>query len=224
MDFASPRAAREMYSRAAWTIGFALVVYFINRAEYPGPAAVLTAVLVLIGVVMAGIGYGLNWISTEGQKAVYAQILDGLALQGSERVLCLSHELGLEAAKRLKSGRVISIGDTESNEAARELAKNQGLVDRIRFEAGDVSTKLTYPDANFDVVLASRALADLNQDKAIGELTRVLKAGGRLSLHETEAFASCESAAAAANVADIAISPTNLPLGLGGRVLFARKK
>ncbi len=56
MGFASPHAAREMYSRAAWTIAFAVVVYFINRAEYPGPAATLAVVITLIGVALAGIG------------------------------------------------------------------------------------------------------------------------------------------------------------------------
>jgi SAM-dependent methyltransferase len=222
MDFASPHAAREMYSRAAWTIGFALVLYFINRAEYPGPAATLAAVIALIGVAMAGIGYALNWLSTDGQNAIQAQILDGLALQGSERVLSLSHELGIEAAKRLKSGKVISLGETDENEAARESAKNQGLIDRIRFESADLA-KLSYPDANFDTVLSSRALGDLDREKAIRELVRVLKPGGRLTIHETSDIAAFQRLLAEAKLSEVTVTPASLPLGLGGSVLTARK-
>ena len=46
----APRIVRRMFSRAAWTLGVALVIYFINRAEYPGPAARMCGVLALIGL------------------------------------------------------------------------------------------------------------------------------------------------------------------------------
>ena len=223
MGFASPHAAREMYSRAAWTIAFAVVVYFINRAEYPGPAATLAVVITLIGVALAGIGYSLHWIATEGRKAVYAQIGNGLNLQGAERVLSLSHDLGIEVAQQLKSGKVISLGDTAANEAARESAKNQGLIDRIRFESGDLTTKLSYPDANFDLILSSQALTDVDRDKALRELLRVLKPGGSLTIHESSDITSFERPLRDAGVSSVTNTPTPLPLGLGGRILTATK-
>ncbi len=222
MSFASPHAAREMYSRAVWTFAFAVVLYFINRAEYPGPAAVLAGVIALIALALAGIGYGLHWIATEGQKAVYAQILGGLQLQGSERVLSLSHDLGIEVARQLKSGKVISLGDTAANEAARESAKNQGLIDRIRFESADL-TKLSYPDSNFDVIVSSRALADVDHGKAVRELLRVLKPGGSLTLHETSDLSTPERLLRDSQAAHVTLAPAGLPLGLGGRLLAARK-
>jgi SAM-dependent methyltransferase len=217
MDFVSTHNAREMYSRAAWTIGFAVVLYFINRAEYPGPAATLFVVLTLIGLALAAIGYGLNWLATEGQRRVREQILDTLQLQGSERILSLSHELGLEAAKRLKSGKVISLGDTASNEAAREAAKQAGLGDKIRFESGDVGTKLSYPDANFDAVIASGVLSGLKPSAIVGELLRVLKPGAQLVLHQPGDLARDPKLSSAT------VTPTSLPLGLGGSILSARK-
>lgn len=209
MDFTT-HSAREMYSRAAWTIGFAVVLYFINRAEYPGPAATLLVVITLIGVAFAGIGYGLNWLATEGQRRVREQILDTLQLQGAERILCLSHELGLEAAKRLKTGRVICLGETSANEAAREAAKQAGLGDKIRFEAADLTAKLSYPDANFDTVVSSGELPPA----ALPELLRVLKPGAQLVLHPSSGDARLAAAT---------VSPTSLPLGLGGSILSARK-
>ena len=212
-----------MYSRAAWTIAFAVVLYFINRAEYPGPAATLAAVITLIGLVLGGIGYGLNWIATEGQRAIHAQILTGLNLQGSERVLSLTHDLGIEVARQLKSGKVISLGETAANETARESAKNQGLIDRIRFESGDLGTKLSYPDANFDVIVSSRALADVDREKAVRELLRVLKPGGSLTIHESSDVAAYERLLRDAKVADLTVTPSLLPLGLGGQTISAHK-
>ncbi len=213
MDFISTHNAREMYSRAGWTIGFAVVLYFINRAEYPGPAATLFVVITLIGIAFAGIGYGLSWLATEGQRRVREQILETLQLQGTERILCLSHELGLEAAKRLKTGRVICLGETAANEAAREAAKQAGLGDKIRFESGEVTAKLAYPDANFDVVVSSGVLPAA----AVPEMLRVLKPGAQLVLHPSAGFVGD------ARLSTASVSPTPLPLGLGGSILSARK-
>ncbi len=223
MEFTSLHAARDMYSRAAWTIGFALVVYINSRADYPGPALQVLIVLGLIAAVFVALGYALNWFNTTGQLQVREQILDSLQLQGSERVLSLSHDLGLAAAKRLKSGKVISIGDTAANEAARETAKQAGLTDKIRFESGDLTKKLSYPDANFDTVISSRALAELDAAQAIKELVRVLKPGGRLAFHEIGNTASYEKLLAEAQLSNIATAPSTLPLGLGGRVISASK-
>ena len=99
MDFANPRAAREMYSRAAWTLGFAVILYFINRAEYPGPAALLAVVIVLIAGAFAAIGYGMTWFATEGQRRVRARILDSLELQGTMQKTALAERILKSAAR-----------------------------------------------------------------------------------------------------------------------------
>lgn len=213
--------AREMYERAGWTIGFALILFIQNRTEYPGPALVLAAVITIIGLVMAGAGYGLGWLAGTGRQKVIAQVLDSLELQGSERILDIGSPggaLALAAARRLKSGKVVSLNDPKTNEAARELARNEGLGDRVRFEAPDWK-KLSYPDANFDCVIGSEALGQLSaatQEQAIAEALRVLKPAGRLVVHENglrPGFGlSSESSV-----------PVGLPLGLGGRILTGRK-
>lgn len=218
MDFVSTHNAREMYSRAGWTIGFAVVVYFINRAEYPGPALTLFLVLTLIGLALAGIGYGLNWLATEGQSRVREQILDTLQLQGAERILCLSHELGLEAAKRLKTGRVICLGETSANEAAREAAKQAGLADKIRFESGDLNAKLSYPDSNFDAIIDSVSESQTPGIRAIQELSRVLKPGGLFVMPDSASLAPLRTWPGAE------VSPTPIPLGLGARIFSGRKQ
>ncbi len=223
MEFTSLHAARDMYSRAAWTLGFAVVVFINSRGEYPGPALQVLIVLGLISLAFVALGYALNWFNTTGQLQVREQILDSLQLQGSERVLSLSHDLGIAVAKRLKSGKVISLGDTEANEAARETAKHAALSDKIRFESGDVTKKLSYPDANFDTVISSRALAHLDPAQAVKELLRVLKPSGLLTIHEIGDTAAYERLLRESSLSDIVVSPTTLPFGLGGRILSARK-
>ena len=218
-------AVRDMYSRAAWTIGFALVVYYNSRVEYPGPAARLTVVLILIGLGFAAAGYLFAWIGGPGRQRVQEQILGAMDLQGSERLLDASEgpSLGIAAAKRLKSGKVVALGDSSTNEASRQQAKLDGVGEKIRFEPGDLK-KLSYPDANFDVVLSSGALSALGDiGPAIGELVRVLKPGGRLAIHATGDAVHYQNLLSAAGLSSVTTLPAVLPFGLGGRVISARK-
>jgi len=220
--------ARDMYSRAAWTIGFAFILYYVNYREYPGPTATLTAIIVLIGLGFIAGGYGLSWIGGPGQEQIRSQILDAVALQGSERVLDFgtgSGELGIAAAQRLKTGRVIAIGETAANEVARANAKAKGAGDKIRFESSALP-KLSYPDANFDVVVSSRALNNLetvgDREQALREMVRVLKPGGRLAIHEIIDADDYARALADQKIA-VTVARTKLPLALGGRVISGNK-
>ena len=59
----APRVVHSMFSRAAWILGIALVLYFVNRSEYPGPAARMCGVLALIGLGFLAIGVDMVWSS-----------------------------------------------------------------------------------------------------------------------------------------------------------------
>jgi SAM-dependent methyltransferase len=175
-------------------------------------------VLFLLGAVFAALGYGASWLANEGQSRVREQVLDAVALEGSERVLSLSHDIGIAASKRLKSGKIISLGDTTANEAARETAKTAGVSDKIRFEPWDAK-KLSYPDSNFDVIFGTvHAVPDI-----VKELARVLKPGGRIVLHQTGDTATYERLLAGSKLSDVTVVASALPLGLGGRIFTARK-
>lgn len=222
-------AARDMYSRAAWTIGFAAVLYYINRQEYPGPAAELAAIIILIGIAFAAAGYGFSWVAGTGQERVRAQVLDSIALQDTDRVLDFgtgSGALGIAAARRLKSGRVIALGETASNEAAREQAKAESVAEKIRFESLALP-KFAYPDANFDAVVSSRALNALEKvkerEQAVSEMVRVLKPGGRIAIHEIVDADDYARMLSKEKLSDVSVVRANLPLGLGGRIVTARK-
>jgi arsenite methyltransferase len=83
----APRIVRSMFSRAAWIIGIALVLYVVNHSEYPGPAARMCGVLALIGLVFLGAGSVMVWSSRVAKLRLRDQLLDSLALRGDERVL-----------------------------------------------------------------------------------------------------------------------------------------
>jgi SAM-dependent methyltransferase len=216
-------AAREMYSRAAWTIGFALVLYYINHDEYPGPALQLAVVITLIGGVFIGLGYGTAWLAGPGRARVEQQLLDSLGLQGAERVLDLGSangSLGIAAAQRLSNGKVIALGSAGSNEAGRVAAKALNLGDRIRFEPADLK-KIPYPDGSFDCVIASDALfpPEVEARQMLAEAFRTLKPGGRISVLQTQAFQVL-----AGLPVETAMLPSPHPFGLSGRVATAQKR
>ena len=194
----APLIARGWFGRAGWSLGAGLLFWFMNRQDYPGPAARVFGALALVAVVCAGIAWLKIHSSREGKLALREQLLDQLELKGDEKVLdvgCGRGLLAIGAAKRLKTGKVIGIDvwkphDLSGNsaEAAKENAKAEGVADRVRFDTGD-ARKLVYPDSFFDAVISSNALHTLDDDRereqALKEMLRVLKPGGRLVIFDT---------------------------------------
>ena len=128
-----------MFGRGAWTLAFALVLFFINRAEYPGPAAQILVVLSLIALAFFAAG----WLTVQASKTARFQIrdriLDSLALKGDERVLdvgCGSGLMAIGAAKRLKTGRATGLDQTGEADEAKENAKREGVGDKLRIDTG----------------------------------------------------------------------------------------
>ena len=166
----APRIVRSMFSRAAWIIVIALVLYVVNHSEYPGPAARMCGVLALIGLAFLAVGAVMVWSSRVAKLRLRDQLLDSLALRGDERVLdvgCGRGLLAIGAAKRLKNGKVVGIDvwspfDLSGNtpDAAKANVKVEGVADKVRIENGDAQ-KLVYPDNHYDVVVSSLALHNI---------------------------------------------------------------
>jgi demethylmenaquinone methyltransferase / 2-methoxy-6-polyprenyl-1,4-benzoquinol methylase len=98
---------------------------------------------------------------------------------------CGTGDLALELRSRVgPQGRVVGADFSERMlELAGEKAAERGLAD-VTFEWAD-ALELPYSDASFDAVTVGfgvRNLADL--DRGIGEMARVLRAGGRLVILE----------------------------------------
>ncbi len=191
----APLLVKRMFTRAAWTIAIGVAVYLINRSENPGPAGTLLAVFCVIGLGFLGVGGWMMWSSRTGKLQLRDQLLDSLDLKGEEKVLdagCGRGLMVIGAAKRLKAGKAtgVDVWDAtvlsgNSSDAAKANAKMEGVADKVRFETGDIR-KLTYPEKSYDVAMSAVAIHNFgdraDRDKAVRELWRVLKPGGRLMI------------------------------------------
>ncbi len=95
----------------------------------------------------------------------------------------------LMAAKKAGSeGQVVLYDLSDAMlERAKRKAKQQGVIDRLEYEQGDM-TQLPYFDGRFDVVLSTYSLCPLYDPKAATEeLYRVVRPGGKIgAAHSTE--------------------------------------
>ncbi len=234
----APRLVRSMFSRAAWTLGFAAVFYYINYSEYPGPALRMGGAIALIAAGFAATGLLMRWYSHAGKLRLRDQLMDALGLEGSERVLdvgCGTGLLAIAVAKRLnKSGRVTGIDTWDpqrlshnSMEAARENAKREGIGDKVRYENWNPE-KLPYPDGHFDAIVSSLVLHTLPEEadrtQALREIARVLKPGGRVRIHDVRHTGEIARTLGECGLQDVSTTRTTLlPLGLAGSIVSARK-
>ena len=232
----APRIVHSMFSRAAWIIAIALVLYFVNRSEYPGPAARMCGVLALIGLFFLAIGVDMVWSSRVAKLRLRDQLLDSLALRGDERILdvgCGRGLLAIGAAKRLKNGKVIGIDvwnplDLSGNtpDAAKANVKMEGVADKVRIENGDAQ-KLVYPDNHYDVVVSSLVLHNIpEQDaraQAVREMVRVLKPGGKLAIFDLFRTGEYAEVLRDSGAKDVELSKTSFFWCVPGRSLTARK-
>lgn len=232
----APLIARGWFGRAAWSLGGGLLFWFMNRQEYPGPSARVLGALTLVAVVCAGIAWWKIRSSREGKLELREQLLDQLSLRGDEKVLdvgCGRGLLAIGAAKRLKTGKVTGIDvwnpqDLSGNsaEAAKENAKAEGVADRVRFESGD-ARKLVYPDNLFDAVVSVNALHTLDDDhereRALREMLRVLKPGGRVMIFDTAETGYYADVLRVCGAQDVALSTWTFLWCRPSRSIAARK-
>jgi arsenite methyltransferase len=191
----APMLVKRMFTRAGWTIAIGVAVFLINRNENPGPSATLLGVFCAIGAIFLAIGGTMLWSSRVGKLQLRDKLLDSLGLKGEEKVLDLGCGLGLMtigAAKRLKTGKATGVDQWSaevlsgnSSDAAKLNAKLEGVGDRVRFETSDLR-KLVYPEKSYDVAVSALAIHNIGdregRDRAVREMWRVLKPGGRLMI------------------------------------------
>ncbi len=64
---------------------------------------------------------------------------------------------------------------------ARALTEREGLAGAVDFQQGNAEA-LPFPDDSFDIALSVTVIEECDADKAIGEMVRVIKPGGRVAI------------------------------------------
>lgn len=170
-------------------------LYRILRQRYAIFARIFLGWSVLSGLPsLFAAGY-MIWSSKVGKLLEAERVMDILALCGDEKVLDVGCGRGLmmiRAARRLNSGKVVGVDiwrseDQSGNnpEAAWENARAEGVIGGIEITDGD-ARDLPFGDNTFDVVISSLVLHNIDdkaqRDRAVREISRVLRPGGRLAL------------------------------------------
>lgn len=187
--------------------GFALVgvvfvvagglVYLLLDSIQPFIARVLLSCSVLVGL-LSFLSAGLMVRSSKvGKLRQREKLMDLVDLRGDEMVLDVGCGRGLLlniAAKRLTTGKAVGIDlwqkeDLTDNrpEATLANAEAEGVADRVEVKTADMQ-QMPFLDGTFDVAVASMAIHNIrDQDgraKAVREIARVLKPGGRVALQD----------------------------------------
>jgi ubiquinone/menaquinone biosynthesis C-methylase UbiE len=163
------------------------------------PSPPLGTLLLIIGIPVAFIGL---WIAVsyvplynslfkmEPQEKIWKRISEFSNLRSNEKILDVGCGMGrasIGLAKQLITGKVVGIDifkgvSGSSPELARRNAKIEGVADKVEFRHGNI-LNTPFKDNTFDVVNASSVLHEIhgpeNQQKAIREIYRVLRPGGK---------------------------------------------
>ena len=232
----APKLVRRLAVRGGFLIAFAVVLYLANRNSSPGTAQALAAMLVCIGVgffITAGF---MGWSSRVAKLKLRDRILDGFAWRGDENVLDVGCGRGLMligAAKRLKTGKATGVDTWQSDvlsgnnpEAPLRNAKTEGVENRIKIESAD-ARKLPFGASSFDVVVSSLAIHNIQSGperaKALREIARVLKPGGRVAIFDTFHTSEYAKSLQQLGLTEVKLSSISLLWCLPCRTVTARK-
>jgi SAM-dependent methyltransferase len=181
-------------------LGFGLLLgwggWFLGGKNLQGFFGLLAgALFILISLLFLLAGLGLAWGGLWGKKSASREFLKHLHLTGRESLLdagCGRGRVLIEAAKKLPKGRCVGIDNWSEwgllhQGPKRTLLNGQweGVRKRVRVLKGDMRS-LPFPNHSFDRVAARMSLHQIrrreDRKKAIGEMARILKKGGRLVL------------------------------------------
>ncbi len=173
-----------------FTLGLALIIRRIHIL-----LTILGAIACYNGLWMVPTALLMVRSSFVGKFRERDRLLDGLQLKGDETVLdvgCGHGLLLIGAAQRLPRGRAVGLDlwsqvDQQSNSKVATLinAAEEGVADRIEVHDGDMRA-MPFASDTFDAVVASLSIHNIynreERRKAIYEIVRVLKPGGKVAL------------------------------------------
>jgi arsenite methyltransferase len=172
------------------------------------PCAVTFAARSRISVILAVVGFAsafcflitaglMMWSSKSGKLRQRERLIDSLGLAGHEKVLDVGCGRGLllnGVARRLPDGKAFGIDlwqniDQSGNspEATLANARAEDVDERVEIRTADMR-ELPFPEGSMDDAISSLAIHNVpdkeGRAKAVREIARVLKRGGKLALQD----------------------------------------
>jgi ubiquinone/menaquinone biosynthesis C-methylase UbiE len=119
-------------------------------------------------------------------RAMFRTLIDLIAPQPGEAILdvgCGAGSLDRQLAQRLGGANPITAIDVNPFwlREAEALAAEDGLAGMIRFAPGNAEA-VPFPDASFDAVFSVTVLEECDADRAIADMVRVARPGGRIGI------------------------------------------
>ncbi|MCW5745628.1 MAG: methyltransferase domain-containing protein [Alphaproteobacteria bacterium] len=192
----APRMAARAGTHAGitWRVegsGPALVLlpFFLAPSQWAPIVPRLAArysVVVLGGPHLGGVAALEDRARAPTYRAMFGTLIYTLAPSESAAILdvgCGAGSLDRLLARRLTPGQRLTALDTNPFllREAQALAAADGLDGRIRFVEGNAE-KLPFDDASFECAFSITVLEECDADRAIGELMRVVRPGGRVGV------------------------------------------
>ena len=232
----APKLVRRLAVRGGFLMAFAVVLYFANRNTSPGTAPALASILCAIGLGFLITSGVMVWSSRVAKLKLRERILDSFSWRGDEAVLDVGCGRGLliiGAAKRLKTGKVTGVDTWQSEhlsgnkpEATLRNAKIESVENRVKIESAD-ARKLPFGASSFDVVVSSLAIHNIpsgpERAKALREITRVLKPGGRVAIFDVFHTSEYAKVLLQLGLTDVQLSGLSLLWAVPCRTVTARK-
>ena len=166
-----------------------LLPFFLAPSQWEAAIPALArhfTVVTLGGPHLGGVASLEDRAQNRSYQAMFEALIDRIAPQPGESVLevgCGAGSLARLLAKRVDGANPITAADVNPfllREAAA-LAAADGLFDAIKFTPGNAET-LPFPDYSFDCVYSVTVLEECDASRAIPEIFRVLRPGGRAGI------------------------------------------
>ncbi len=189
-----PPMTEGMYAEITYRVegsgpALLLLPFFLAPSQWTPAMPELTrrfSVITLGGPHLGGVAALEDRAKAPTYQAMFRTLIDIMAPKPGEAILdvgCGAGSLDRLLAKRLGDANPITAMDTNAfllREAAT-LAKADGVDATISFVPGNAE-KLPFPDASFGCAFSVTVLEECDADRAIAEMKRVVRPGGRIGI------------------------------------------
>jgi SAM-dependent methyltransferase len=225
----APALVRNFAIAGAALLVAGIVLAVLGVAGLAGP-------LWLAGAMFLATSAAMLHSSRRGKLIERDRLLAGLGLRGDEEVLDVGCGRGLllvGAAKRVPRGRAVGVDiwsevDQSDNRRSATLAnaEAEGVAERVEVVDGDMRS-LPFADASFDAVVSSLAIHNVpdaeGRERAISEIARVLRPGGRVAILDLRATTDYMLALEDFGLVDVARSRRSFRMYPPVRVVTGRR-